>query len=341
MSESVGVLWFEFGVLALMIVAAGSQVTKYGDVIAEKTGLGRLFIGVILVATATSLPELFAGIGAVTISDLPDIAIGQVLGSCLFNLLLLVIADYLYGRRALLSRSDQGHMLPVAFGILLLSMVALFLLTPSSLAAWNWYQVGLTSPIIAVIYFVSVKLIFSFEKEKLTGYIDRAAEELQYQHISMSFAWQAYAASAIVVVVAALYLPGVAGSLAAKTSWGTSVFGTVFVALTTSLPELVVVIVAVRMNAADMAIANVLGSNLFNVLVLSIEDVFYSKVLLLNASPVHLVTIASALAMYGLVLAGLIYRVERKTAFRLSWESIGIAILFLLNTVLIFTSGTI
>ncbi|HMD80368.1 MAG TPA: hypothetical protein VKE92_03610, partial [Anaerolineales bacterium] len=81
-------IWIEFIVCAALIFWAGSLLSKYGDVIAEKTGLGRTWIGAILIAGVTSLPELASGVSAVAWLNEPNLAAGAVLGSCLFNLAL-------------------------------------------------------------------------------------------------------------------------------------------------------------------------------------------------------------------------------------------------------------
>jgi cation:H+ antiporter len=86
-------IWIQFLAAALVIVLAGMRLARYGDVLGEKTGLGRSWIGVVLLAATTSLPELFTGIGATALAALPDIAVGDVLGSCMFNLLILSFMD--------------------------------------------------------------------------------------------------------------------------------------------------------------------------------------------------------------------------------------------------------
>jgi cation:H+ antiporter len=78
-------VWLQFLACTAVIVFAGTRLTEYSDVIAEKTGLGRTWIGVVLMASVTSLPELMTGISSVVIFDLPNIAAGDVLGSCMFN----------------------------------------------------------------------------------------------------------------------------------------------------------------------------------------------------------------------------------------------------------------
>jgi len=86
-------IWLQFLVCTAAIVFAGAKLSEYGDVIAEKTGLGRTWIGVVLMASVTSLPELMTGVSSVAIFDLPNIAAGDALGSCMFNLLIIALLD--------------------------------------------------------------------------------------------------------------------------------------------------------------------------------------------------------------------------------------------------------
>lgn len=87
--------WLKFALCILVIGLAGPLLIKYGEIISRLTGLSRSWIGLVLLATATSLPELITGISAVTAADTPNIAVGDALGSCLFNLAMLVLLDEL------------------------------------------------------------------------------------------------------------------------------------------------------------------------------------------------------------------------------------------------------
>ena len=86
----------QFLILALVILIAGSRLSFYGDVIADRSGFGRTWVGVILMASVTSVPELATGISSVTVVGSPDIALGDVLGSCMFNLVILALVCVLY-----------------------------------------------------------------------------------------------------------------------------------------------------------------------------------------------------------------------------------------------------
>ena len=117
-------VWLQFLMCAAVIFFAGTRLSKYGDVIAEKSGLGRTWIGVILMASVTSLPELITGFSSVVVFDLPNIAAGDVLGSCMFNLLILAFLDFQTPGASVSSRAHHGHILTAGFGVILLSIAA-------------------------------------------------------------------------------------------------------------------------------------------------------------------------------------------------------------------------
>jgi cation:H+ antiporter len=120
-------LWLGFIVCTSIILYSGIKLSRYGDIIAEKTGLGRAWIGVVLMASVTSLPELVTGISSVTYAGVPDIAAGDILGSCVFNMLILAILDSIYRVMPISAKAHQGNILSAGFGILLLSIVAISL----------------------------------------------------------------------------------------------------------------------------------------------------------------------------------------------------------------------
>lgn len=120
------VLWLllQFVVCTAVILMAGVRLSRYGDIIAEKTGLGGIWIGVVLLATVTSLPELITGASAVVLVGAPEIAAGDAIGSCMFNLVILAFLDFRHP--APLSASiHQGHVLAAAFGIVQLGLAPL------------------------------------------------------------------------------------------------------------------------------------------------------------------------------------------------------------------------
>ena len=119
---------------------------------------------------------------------------------------------------------------------------------------------------------------------------------------------------------------------------GRSFIGTVFIAMTTSLPELVVSISALRIGATDMAIGNLFGSNLFDIVILAIDDIFYFKgPILADVSMNHAVTGFMAVVMTGVTIVSLTYRLEKKAFLRLGWDAVAILLAFFVNIYLLYS----
>src|SRR5512141_1854402 len=131
-------LWLGFIFCTALIIYSGIKLAKYGDVIAEKTGLGKAWTGAVLMASVSSLPELVTGISSVTYAGVPDIAIGDALGSCVFNMLIIAILDAVHPATPISTKAHHGNVLSAGFGILLLSLVASCLFLGESLSPVGW-----------------------------------------------------------------------------------------------------------------------------------------------------------------------------------------------------------
>ena len=121
-------IWLQFILCAGVIGVAGVRLSRYGDAIAGHTGLSRNWIGLVLLATVTSLPELVTGLSSVTLAAAPDIAVGDVLGSCVFNLAILAMVDVTYRKGAIYALAGPGHVVSAGFGVILLAGVGLAVL---------------------------------------------------------------------------------------------------------------------------------------------------------------------------------------------------------------------
>jgi cation:H+ antiporter len=327
------VIFLQFLGTALVIVAAGVRLARYGDVLGEKTGLGRSWIGVVLLAATTSLPELFTGFGATALAALPDIAIGDVLGSCMFNLIILSFMDAIQPE-PLSARAQQGHALSMGFGLLLVGIAGFGLLAGAPLPTLGW--VGLYSPVLIALYFVAMRVIFAHEYRRRARETQEIAETLEYADISLRGAIVHYSVAAVFVVGAALWLPELGAELARQTGLREAFVGSVFIAVTTSLPEIVVSLAAVRMGALDLGIGNVLGSNLFNLLILGLDDVFYREgPLLTGVSASHSLSVLAIVIMNALFLIGLTYRVSVKR-FVVAWDTGAMAAVYATTIVLAY-----
>lgn len=336
--NDLAVVWLQFGACAALIAVAGTKLCRYADVIAEKTGLSGSWIGLILLATVTSLPELATGISSVTIADAPNIAVGDVLGSCVFNLAILVVLDFLQRGESVYRRANQGHILSAGFGIVLIGFAGLNLLLGDKLGGLAIGHVGAFSPVIVGIYAIAMRAVFVYEREQMREFVAKIAD--RYPRLTLRRAIWRYVAAAMVIVAAGVWLPFVGVQLAQVMGWHKTFVGTLFIAIATSLPELAVTVAALRIGALDMAIGNLLGSNLFNIAILAVDDLLFLKgPLLANVSPVHAVSAVSAVVMTGIVVVGLLYRPKTRVLGAVGWISLGLMTVYLINSFVLYLYG--
>jgi cation:H+ antiporter len=202
-------LWFAFFVCTLAILYSGTRLSKYGDIIAEKTGLGGVWIGVILLAFVTSLPELVTGLSSVLIFQTPDIAAGDIFGSCVFNILILSLLDVFDRASPISSRVQQRHVLSAGFGILMLAIVAVNLFISGSLtnifSVLGW--IGLSTPIIILIYVLSMRMIFYHERKAIAAFVKEKVEELKYEETSIRKVYINFSLNSLILFLSSLFLP--------------------------------------------------------------------------------------------------------------------------------------
>lgn len=336
-------LWLAFLFCTLLILYSGSKLSKYGDIIAEKTGLGKLWIGVLLLAFITSLPELFTGLSSVVLFKTPNIAAGDIFGSCVFNMLIFAMLDLSDRTSPISSRVHQRHTLSAGFGILLLSIVAMNLLMSNLNAPLNiairW--IGIYTPVIIVMYLMAIRIIFFHEKKVLAAFLKEKADELKekprYENITLKSVYIGFTLNSIVVVTAAIFLPDIGIKLAEITGLGETFIGNALIALSTSLPEVVVSVTALRIGAADMAIGNLFGSNIFNIGILALDDIFFLDGPILSyIDSSHMVSVLSAIIMMTIAIIGLTYRARKKRLI-LSWDALAILAIYCLNIVTLYT----
>ena len=343
---TVFIIWSQFTLCAALIGVAGYQLSHSGDAIAQRTGMSGSWVGLALLATVTSLPELATGISSVTVANAPNLAVGDALGSCVVNLVFLVVIDAVFRKEPLWQRAGQGHVLAAAFGVLMLGFTVVSLLvsqvklphTTLLTVAFTQLGFGLTTPVLLVLYLIAMRTVFAYEHNHAAA----PSETLDDATLPpLRTAVMRFALAATVVAGAGVWLPFAATDLARAMGWNNSFVGSLFVALATSLPELAVTLSALRMGALDMAIGNLLGSNLFNVAIIAIDDLFYRPgVLLSDVSPVHAVTAASAITMTALALVGLFFKPGGRVLRVMSWVSLGLAGMYLLNTYLLYLYAT-
>ncbi len=341
-----------FALGATVIFLAGRRLSFYGDRIAVISGWGGAWVGLVLMAAVTSLPELMVGISSSAVVGSADLAVGDVLGSCAVNLFILAAMDaFVPEHRPILGVASGSHVLAAALGIILLALVGVGLVIPGTIAITPW--IGLSSVVFIVVYLSSVRLIYLHARRSWTledipaaaleGSIRGAAGEsvpgavqAPAEPLTKRVVVRRYVLFAGVIVVVATTLPWFAERIAVVTGLQESFVGTLFLAISTSLPEVAVSLAAVRIGAVDLAVGNLLGSNLFNILILALDDVAYTRGLLLeDASRVHLVSVLAAISMSAVVIIGLTYRLRGKR-FLLAWDAALVLLVYVANVIVLF-----
>jgi cation:H+ antiporter len=334
------IVWGEFVLCVALILVSGSLLVRYGDLLAVRTGMGRTWVGLVLLATVTSLPELATGLSSVTVAAAPDLAVGDVLGSCIFNLMLIGLIDLFYPAGPILSKVEEGHSLAAGFGVLLIGIAAWGLVWGAHGPHGSMmpeYAIGLSTWVILPLYGVAMRMVFQFERKRMSQFVQAEARAFHAGDLSTRQIYSNVALHAGVIIVAGVWLPFVGTRIAETTGWGMTFIGNVLIAASTSLPEIVVSFAALRLAAPDLAIANLFGSNLFNIAVLGVDDLAYRRgPLLSHVSIYHLFSAITALMMTGICIAGLIYRADRKAWGVLGWDGIALLALYFLNAYLLF-----
>jgi cation:H+ antiporter len=301
----------QFAVTAGIIIVAGTYLSRFADEIAERTGFGRLLIGSILLAGATSLPELSVDISAVR-KGMVDLAVGDLMGSCLFNLLILAILDLTtHSKGKMLSRQSAQHALSGNVGAALAAVVAISLLAPNVLGQGELLGVSYGLWLVGAGYLMGVRLVYFDQTNNHTETTNVTGTE---EHSGASWKTPAigFAIAAAVIVVTGPFLADAAGQIADASGLGKTFVGTTLVAFSTSLPELVTSLAALRMGALDLAIGNIFGSNVFNMLLLIPLDAIHRGPILAAVSSSHAITCLAAILATLVVVLGQLYHAERR-----------------------------
>ncbi|GEK57988.1 cation transporter [Marinococcus halophilus] len=319
-----------FFIAAVVTVIAATKLSSYSDIISEKSSLGGMMVGTLLLAGATSLPEVTTSLTAVFL-DNPDIAVGNVLGSNLFNILIIAVFDIFYRRRRLFNRVSPGHTYTAGLGALLAFVTgAAFLLQLS----WNIFGVGVDA--LALLIFYAVGIVWANRQNE--GVIpDEEEEEVPKPNLSLRQAGIGFIIAALFTLAAGTVLTTTGDQIAVITGLGSSFIGSFLIAASTSLPEAVSVYVAMKLKNYNLALGSILGSNLFNLTLLALSDIFYrGEPIISAASRTNLVTSLGITLLAAIVFYAVLRGSKRKTPAFYLWPSITLVIVYFIASYLTF-----
>lgn len=330
-------LFAEIAVAGCLVVILAARLTRLADKLSDKYNLGKAWIGMLLLATVTSLPEVVTSGTAVVIGT-PDMAFATIFGSCSFNIILIVLLNAVIGGGSILSRSTGSHMLTSTCGIILLALALLGITLVDKFATRSLLAQScelVIAGLIAVSYCVFIRLTYHVDHAGRTPPDLEAGGQARTAGLGIKIALLAVA-----LVAAAWWLTRTGDVLAVHPikllgrPLGASFVGVAFLALCTSLPEIVTCLAAVRLGQLDLALGNIFGSNMFNILVipmLKIVSLACGDALLMNGEQFHPLpaTLAGLLPILltGITVVGLTYSARRQV-LRFGIDSVLLALVY-------------
>lgn len=329
-----------FVVAAAIVWKAGARLAHLADHIAEKANIGRAMLGLLLLGGITSLPELAVAVTA-TLAGAVALTVNDVLGSAAINVVILALADAVYGRRALSSTPASPElMLQGVLGIVLLALV----LGPSlsgdvlvgGMGAWSWLL--LAGYALALWLLAHSQHLNSWQPQeqqpqqsKQPQQSEAGADERPLNRLVLGAAGAGAA-----ILVGGFVLASAGEALAHQTGLGTSFFGAVLLGLSTSLPEVSTVLAAVRIRQYTMAMSDVLGTNLFNVTIIVFVDALHPGApVLLEAGRFAAFGALLAIVLTAVFLLGMLVRRDR-TVLRMGYDSLAAVALYAAGLVVLY-----
>ena len=326
-------VWFYFFMSAGLIIFAGMSLSKNADIIAEKTGLGGALVGVLLLPIVTSLPEIVTSAQAAIIGN-PDIAVGNVFGSNMFNVVIIAVVDLVQGSGPLMLNVKMGHILTAGIGILLSGIAAIFILAKIDISIFG---VGFDTIILLLVFLGGIRLLLRYNM-RVNDEEEKESEET-YANSTLFHAIRGFVISGVIIIFAGRTLANTGNEIGVITGLGGSFVGSFLIAITTSLPELVATFTAAKIGAFDMALGNILGANVMNIVIIFIADIFYvGKPMLTVISPQNAIAAIVGIGLTSIAIIGLIYR-SKKSIFTLGFDSWSIVVGYLLAAFLLFRIG--
>ena len=309
-----------FAAAAIVVWLAGTRIAGYADAIAEVTGIGRAVIGMLLLGGVTSLPELAVASSA-SIAGYPALSVNDILGSAAINVLIIALADAAIGRDAITSvLASPRVLLQGVLGIVLLALAAAGAISVplpfAGASAWTWLMLGT---------YLAAAWLLTHTRSHTAWHADPPAREEGGAGGGTGRELRPLAAKAAVAAAAILgagYVLTQSGhALAEQSGLGTNFFGAVALAAATSLPEVSTVVAAVRLGRYEMAVSDIFGTNLFNVLILFVADLLYAGgPVLAEVGTFAAFGALVAIVLTALFLAGMLERRDR-TVLRMGMDS--------------------
>lgn len=321
-----------FCLSALVVWFAGARLAQDADRFARKAGLSGAVVGLVILGGITSLPEV-ATSSAAALGGAADLAIGNLLGGVAFQLVVLAIADAMIGRKALTSTVPRPDVLAYAVMTMMLLALAAAVIAIGDYELWGT-GFGVGAAMVLAGYVICILVARSLDRRQawrpVQGDRPHKAEPTK-EGAGLLRLSSLLAASAVVILVAGFVLTRTGETLAERSGLGQTFFGTVFLAIATSLPELSSARAALKLDRPQMAIGDIFGGNLFDLALIAMVDALdQGGPVLATSGPESTVAAMMGILLCGVFVVGMIERRDR-TVLRMGWDSATVVTVYLLG----------
>lgn len=291
-----------FSILLILLIFISRALLTTADEFSDATGLSHALLGFFIISIITSLPELSTSIGANFLGNEPDMAFSDIIGSNAFNIGILFVLLFFFNT----SLDSEGKYSFILFYILIeyaLMFVLSVLNVPPAI-----------SKVVSLLFIAGY--VFSIMKFKDAGNNQvesavRSAEVRQSSSVRrIVFRFVLYS---LAVIATGIFLSLEGKVIAHKYNMSSSFVGALFLAISTSFPEVIVTFFALKSpSTALIGIGNIVGSNLFNINIISANDLAMKKIFYrhISAQSIYLLLLNVALTLYILLLT----KIKKKRA---------------------------
>jgi cation:H+ antiporter len=324
-----------FILAAISIGIFGVKMTHVARKLAADTGMGEAVMGAVFIGASTSLSGIIASVTAAS-NGHAEFAVSNALGGIAAQTFFLAVADMFY-RKANLEHAAASaeNLMMSAFLVTLLSVHLIAFAVPSL----SIFSVHPASYILLISYFFGVRLLS--KTHKMPMWMPRRTSETRtekentHQHKKRfkEKLWLHFVLYSVVVGFAGWMLSLTGLQIVAITHLSEGLVGGVFTAVSTSLPELVIAITAVRLKSVTLAVGDIIGGNAFDTLFIAVSDVAYREgSIYASISNIEQFWLAITILMTGIILMGLLHR-ERHGIANIGWESFLVFLIYLTSLV--------
>ncbi len=323
-------VWLEFLACASLLTYFAYNLCKEGIILSEKTRITEGIVGIFFLAIATSFPEIVTAGSAVFFLDRIGLGYGDIIGSLIVNTMILAGLDYFSGKGRIFLKVSGLNRLTGSFVLLLLLIVlGAAVLRFSGVLVPSFHRIGLESVLVVVIYFVSIQIL-----RKRNSRESPQLYEDEVKRGNLWTIWGKFIVLLLAVMCLGVWMANVGENVVVKTGLSETFTGTLLLGFATSLPEIIVSFAALRAASVDMAVGNILGSNMFDVLIIPFTDVLIRKPILGLLSIGQILATGVVVLLSAIVVLG--FLVKKETSRRINWDTGLIFAIGLLGFVIIY-----